>query len=59
MLSGLSPEEDAIIDRAISDLRETLGNHNIKEEQVLYPMTDRVMTDAEERDALVNRIEST
>lgn len=47
------------IERAISDLRETLGDHNIKEEQVLYPMTDRAMTDERERDELVNRIQVT
>ncbi len=57
--SALATSDAGTIERAISDLRETLGDHNIKEEQVLYPMTDRVMTDAQERDALVNRIEST
>jgi uncharacterized protein (DUF2249 family)/hemerythrin-like domain-containing protein len=47
------------IERAIGALGDALDDHNIKEEQVLYPMTDRAMTDAEERDQLVNRIQVT
>jgi uncharacterized protein (DUF2249 family) len=38
------------------DLRTLLGQHNLKEEHVLYPGTDRCL-DPEERDALVARIQ--
>lgn len=38
-------------------LHQVLGEHNLKEEQVLYPMTDQSL-DPEERDALVARIQS-
>jgi uncharacterized protein (DUF2249 family)/hemerythrin-like domain-containing protein len=38
-------------------LHLVLGDHNRKEEQVLYPMTDRVLG-PEERDALVRRIQA-
>lgn len=44
---------------ALSALEDTLDEHNLKEEQVLYPMTDGAMTDAAERDALVDRIQLT
>ena len=37
-------------------LHELLGGHNVKEEQVVYPGTDRVLP-PEERDALVRRIQ--
>jgi hypothetical protein len=33
-----------------------LGDHNLKEERVLYPTTDRILG-AEESDALVARIQ--
>ena len=38
-------------------LHRVLGEHNVKEEQVLYPITDRSFS-ADERDALVRRIQS-
>jgi uncharacterized protein (DUF2249 family) len=40
-----------------SALHEVLGAHNVKEEQVLYPGTDR-MLGPHERDALVRRIQA-
>ena len=40
-----------------SDLKELLGQHNLKEEHVLYPGTDQCL-DPEERDALVARIQA-
>ncbi|MFI5184188.1 MAG: DUF2249 domain-containing protein [Vicinamibacteria bacterium] len=40
-----------------SDLHRLLGDHNVKEENVLYPGTDRCL-DADERDALVARIQA-
>jgi uncharacterized protein (DUF2249 family) len=39
------------------ELHELLSGHNVKEEQVLYPGTDRLMS-PEERDALVRRIQA-
>src|SRR5262245_18882921 len=38
-------------------LHEVLGRHNLKEEQVLYPATDRSLT-PEERDQLIARIQA-
>ena len=40
------------------DLQHVLGQHNLKEERVLYPGTDQCL-DPEERDALVARIQAT
>jgi uncharacterized protein (DUF2249 family)/hemerythrin superfamily protein len=40
-----------------SDLHRVLGQHNIKEEQVLYPGTDRLLG-PEESDSLVARIQA-
>lgn len=40
-----------------SELERVLSHHNLKEEQVLYPGTDRLMS-AEERDDLVRRVQS-
>ncbi|MDO8678167.1 MAG: hemerythrin domain-containing protein [Acidobacteriota bacterium] len=46
-------------ERAITGLEEILSEHNIKEEQVLYPMTDGALAGGRERDDLVNRIQVT
>lgn len=40
-----------------AELERVLSHHNLKEEQVLYPGTDRLMG-AEERDELVGRVQS-
>lgn len=40
-----------------SALHRVLGEHNLKEERMLYPATDQVL-DPEERDALVARIQA-
>jgi uncharacterized protein (DUF2249 family) len=40
-----------------ADLQRLLGQHNLKEERVLYPATDQSL-DPEERDALVARIQA-
>jgi hypothetical protein len=37
--------------------RDVLGGHNMKEEPILYPGTDRLLTE-DERDALVPRIQA-
>jgi iron-sulfur cluster repair protein YtfE (RIC family) len=44
-------------DAARGELRRVLVDHNAKEEQVLYPTTDRLLGDADRR-ALVGRLRS-
>ena len=43
---------------AIGQLKETLAAHNRKEEQILYPMTDRAIGSPSERDDLVRRMQT-
>jgi uncharacterized protein (DUF2249 family) len=43
---------------AVMGLKETLEPHNIKEEQILYPMTDRAAGDSRARDDLVRRMQA-
>ncbi|MDP2320483.1 MAG: hemerythrin domain-containing protein [Acidobacteriota bacterium] len=57
--AALKASDPAAAGRAITGLEEILGEHNVKEEQVLYPMTDGAMADGRERDDLVNRIQVT
>lgn len=45
------------VERLRADLHRVLGDHNTKEENVLYPGADRIMSDAE-GDDLVRRIQS-
>jgi len=40
-----------------AELHRVLGEHNVKEERMLYPATDQVLQ-PEERDALVGRIQA-
>lgn len=56
---ALKAGDAAAAGRAITALDDILGEHNYKEEQVLYPMTDHAMVDGQERDELVNRIQIT
>lgn len=56
---ALRASDVAAAARAISALDDILGEHNIKEEQILYPMTDQAMVDGQARDELVNRIQIT
>jgi uncharacterized protein (DUF2249 family) len=44
------------VEEARATLHRVLGDHNFKEEQVLYPGTDRMLSEAE-RDDLVRRIQ--
>ena len=44
--------------RLLVGLRDTLGPHNIKEENVLYPMTDGVVGGEPARDQLVRRMQA-
>lgn len=43
---------------AIGQLKGTLGAHNMKEEQILYPMTDRAISSPRERDDLVRHMQA-
>jgi regulator of cell morphogenesis and NO signaling len=52
---ALAGEETALPLRA--QLHRVLGEHNLKEERMLYPATDQAL-DPEERDALVVRIQA-
>lgn len=55
----LKAGDAAAAGRAITALDDILGQHNIMEEQVLYPLTDQAMADRQERDDLVTRIQIT
>jgi hemerythrin-like domain-containing protein len=52
---ALAREEDEVLGEAVHELTETLSAHNMKEEHMLYPMTDRVIGD-EQRRQLVGRL---
>jgi len=43
---------------AVTGLRETLGPHNVKEEDILYPMTDSAVGSDRARDDLVRRLQA-
>ncbi len=47
------------IERAIAALGSALDEHRLMEDQVVYPLIDQAMNDAEERDELVRRIQVT
>ena len=40
-----------------TELHRVLGDHNVKEEKIVYPATDQLL-EPEERDALVGRIQA-
>ena len=44
--------------RALSGLRAVLGEHNMKEEHVLYPMTDESTGSERAADDLVRRMQA-
>ncbi len=46
----------ASVDSSRHSLHAVLGNHNLKEENIVYPLTDQALT-AAERDALVARMQ--
>lgn len=50
-------DPSASVDAARVEMHRILGEHNFKEERVLYPGTDRLLT-AAERDDLVKRIQA-
>ena len=49
-------EKDAPVDALRRSLHAVLGDHNLKEEQVLYPTTDELLG-PEKADQLVERIQ--
>jgi len=46
------------VKNAIGQLKGTLAAHNMKEEQILYPMTDRATSSPRERDDLVRHMQA-
>jgi regulator of cell morphogenesis and NO signaling len=50
-------DQGANVDTPRHTLHTVLGNHNLKEENIVYPLTDQALT-ADERDALVARIQA-
>jgi len=55
---ALAEEDTGAFVGAAGELKELLGTHNMKEERVLYPMTDRSFQDLRSRDDLVRRMQA-
>ena len=55
--AALAASAAAATTAALGELTALLGAHNMKEERMLYPMTDRALGSAEAQEALVRRIE--
>jgi len=51
-LDGADAKNSAVVAKGMSALINTLGDHNMKEEQILYPETDQFMSDAERSDVI-------
>jgi len=56
-IEGAIGDGASSVDSLRHALHSVLGNHNLKEENVVYPGTDQALT-ADERDALVARIQA-
>jgi len=56
-LEGAWKEAPTQVESFRQSLRALLADHNLKEEEIVYPVTDRVLS-AGQRDALVGRIQS-
>ncbi len=56
--AALDARDVAAVTRAVSGLTEVLSVHNMKEEQILYPMTDQAAGGERERDDLVRRMQA-
>ncbi len=54
----LDAQDVAGVKHAIGQLKESLGAHNMKEEQILYPMADQATHSARERDDLVRHMQA-
>lgn len=55
---SLSRGDGARFAKALGGLRQTLSAHNMKEEHMLYPMTDQAMHGDEQRRQLVSRLQA-
>lgn len=55
MDSSLSAGDAGGFRAGVNELRQVLGDHNEREERVLYPMTDRMLSDGE-RPVFVERL---
>ena len=55
---ALTSRDGAAWAAAIDDLADRLSMHNLKEEHVLYPATDRMTGTDQERDDLVTRLQA-
>jgi uncharacterized protein (DUF2249 family)/hemerythrin-like domain-containing protein len=56
--SALADEDTSGFVGFAADLQQVLSGHNMKEEGILYPMTDGALTDERDRDALVRRMQA-
>lgn len=56
--AGLAAADAGRFATAVSALLGVLGEHNMKEEQILYPMTDRAAGGDRERDDLVKKMQA-
>ena len=54
----LDAQDVAGVTNAIGQLKGALAAHNMKEEQILYPMTDRATSSPRERDDLVRHMQA-
>lgn len=52
ILNGTDAKDAASVAKGMSALTNTLGDHNMKEEQILYPESDHFMSDAERSDVI-------
>jgi uncharacterized protein (DUF2249 family)/hemerythrin superfamily protein len=55
---ALARAEGEVLGVAIHELTETLSAHNMKEEHMLYPMTDQAIHGDEQRRQLVSRLQA-
>lgn len=55
MDTALAASDEGGFRAGVDELRQVLGDHNEREERVLYPMTDRMLSDAE-RAVFVQRL---
>ena len=55
--AALEAADPARADASLDGLLDVLGSHNMKEERILYPMTDEAAGDDPARDDLVKRLQ--
>lgn len=56
--TAIDSRDAANFSRASVGLKQALGQHNLKEENILYPMTDNAAGDDRARDELVRRMQA-